>query len=662
ADLAVLHSYSSTISMWMNDGAGGFTSAGRYQSGSSVDSFEIVPSEIDPRPTIVSADRSGARFLLLGVDLAGNLAAPPVYPVGQDARSIAAGDFDGNGAFDLAVATQDGIAVIANPKPRQSPQPQPQSLGAATRASWVASADVTGDGKVDLVGAQGGVFVAAGRGDGTFAAPAAIPGGSSTGFVAAADLNGDSRMDLFAVENRSPAGAVAVYLAGTGGSYSRTAYSVGASPAQAAAADFNGDGTLDLVVANSGTLQSAAGVSLLLSSGPGVYRPATALDVGLSLNTVAAGDFNGDGKQDFAAAGQLEGAPSYLFGLRVFLGAGDGSFRALPGVETTFGPVDMKPGDFNGDGFLDLAMSHCCGTTDMTMLLGNGDGTFGQIPFPGGASPQGLATGDFDGNGRLDLAVAGGDSQAFSGGTASILTFDLQAATHVNAASGSPGVQAPDSIVSAYGLMLATATDAAPSPDWPTVLAGTRVRVRDSAGVEREAGIAFASSGQVNYHMPAETAEGAATVTITTGAGREISTEVVIRRVAAGFFQATPGGLAAAWVIRVKPDGTQLLEPVVMLSSGGQVVGAPIDLSVEGDVVVLQLFGTGLRGRQNLSDVRVTIGGVDCSVLYAGPQNQFPGLDQLNVQLPASLRGAGVVDVVVEIEGGEANVLQVRIR
>ena len=91
-------------------------------------------------------------------------------------------------------------------------------------------------------------------------------------------------------------------------------------------------------------------------------------------------------------------------------------------------------------------------------------------------------------------------------------------------------------------------------------------------------------------------------------------------------------------------------------------VGAPIDLSVEGDVVVLQLFGTGLRGRQNLSDVRVTIGGVDCSVLYAGPQNQFPGLDQLNVQLPASLRGAGVVDVVVEIEGGEANVLQVRIR
>jgi uncharacterized protein (TIGR03437 family) len=149
---------------------------------------------------------------------------------------------------------------------------------------------------------------------------------------------------------------------------------------------------------------------------------------------------------------------------------------------------------------------------------------------------------------------------------------------------------------------------------------------------------------------------------MTSGSGRQVSTGIVIRRIAPGLFQATASGLAAAWAVRVKPDGTQLLEPVVTLNASNQVVAAPIDLSIEGDIVVLQLYGTGLRRRLNLSDVKVTIGGVECAVLYAGPQNQFPGLDQVNIQLPPSLRGAGLVNVLVEVEGVEANGLQVRIR
>ncbi len=663
SDLAVLHRYSATISMWMNDGAGGFAFAGRYQSGSSVASFEIVPPDTDPRPTIVSPDRSGARFLALGVDLAGTLAAPPVYLVGRDSHSVVAVDFDGNGRLDLAAATEEGVTVIANPAPRQFPQPEPQVIGGAvTRAAWVAAADLTGDGVIDLAGAQGGVFVLPGVGDGTFGAPNVIPGGSSSEFVAAADLNADGQADLIAVENTRPNGAVAVYLAGAGGAFARTAYPVGASPRQAAAGDFNGDGRPDLAVANAGDLQTPAGVSLLLANGPGIYQPAGVLPAGFSIDTVETGDFNGDGDLDLVAAGQIEGAPTFLLGYRMLLGNGDGTFQVMATVETTFGPTDMEAADFNADGLLDVALSHCCGSTDMTMLLGNGDGTFRSVSFPGGVSPQGLAAGDFDLDGALDLAVAGGDPQTFSGGTVSILDFALPSTDHVNAASSSPGVQAPDSIISAYGAMLSTATAAAPSPDWPTQLGGTRVMVRDSAGVEREAGVAFSSTGQVNYHMPAETAEGTATVTIATGAGREVSAEVVIRRIAPGLFQATPDGLAAAWVIRVKPGGAQILEPVVTLNTQNRVVAAPIDLSVDGDIVVLQLFGTGLRKRLNLSDVRVTIGGVECSVLYAGPQNEFPGLDQINVELPPSLRGAGLVQVVVEVEGVDANILQVRIR
>jgi uncharacterized protein (TIGR03437 family) len=297
----------------------------------------------------------------------------------------------------------------------------------------------------------------------------------------------------------------------------------------------------------------------------------------------------------------------------------------------------------------------------MSMLLGNGNGTFRSIRFPGGASPFAMAAGDFDRDGNLDLAVTGSPVAARSGTTA-ILDFDLPSVDHVSAASGSPGVQAADSIISAYGAKLSTETAGAPSPDWPSLLGGTRVRVRDSAGAERDAGIAFTSAGQVNYHMPAETAEGPATVTITAGNGFQVSTKVDIVRIAPGLFQATQGRLAAAWVIRVKADGQQLLEPVVQLNAQSQVIAAPIDLGVDSDIVVLQLFGTGLRRRLSTSDIRVLINRVNANVLYAGPQNQFPGLDQINVEIPKSLRGAGLVNVVLQVEGIEANVLQIRIR
>jgi uncharacterized protein (TIGR03437 family) len=151
-------------------------------------------------------------------------------------------------------------------------------------------------------------------------------------------------------------------------------------------------------------------------------------------------------------------------------------------------------------------------------------------------------------------------------------------------------------------------------------------------------------------------------VRITAGDGHQASAEVQVVRIAPGLFKATPEGLAAAWVIRAKPDGQQLLEPVVEVNARGQVVAAPIDLSDDADVMVLQLYGTGLRRRFDLSDIQVVIGGVDCPVLYAGDQTEFPGLDQINVQLPRSLRGAGVVQVVVTVEDREANVLQIRIR
>jgi uncharacterized protein (TIGR03437 family) len=57
----------------------------------------------------------------------------------------------------------------------------------------------------------------------------------------------------------------------------------------------------------------------------------------------------------------------------------------------------------------------------------------------------------------------------------------------------------------------------------------------------------------------------------------------------------------------------------------------------------------------------MTIGGVAAQVQYAGPQGTWPGLDQVNVALPLSLRGAGAVDVVLTIDGKTSNKVQIEV-
>ena len=119
--------------------------------------------------------------------------------------------------------------------------------------------------------------------------------------------------------------------------------------------------------------------------------------------SVVVHDFNGDGYQDVAI---LTG----YTGLVIYLGNGSGGFTPAAGGPYSVGsnPYDIVAADFNGDGIPDLAITSS-GNNNMTVLLGNGDGTFtpaGGSPFAVGSSPQGLAVGDFNGDGIADLAIA----------------------------------------------------------------------------------------------------------------------------------------------------------------------------------------------------------------------------------------------------------------
>jgi len=117
----------------------------------------------------------------------------------------------------------------------------------------------------------------------------------------------------------------------------------------------------------------------------------------------------------------------------------------------------------------------------------------------------------------------------------------------------------------------------------------------------------------------------------------------------------------------VKADGAAIYEPIAEFNAAqNSFVALPIDLGPDigaaTDQVILALFGTGWRNRTALSAVNVSVGGTASSLLYAGEQPTLAGVDQINVRLPRTLIGRGLVNVVVTVDRQEANTVQIAIR
>ncbi len=172
-------------------------------------------------------------------------------------------------------------------------------------------------------------------------------------------------------------------------------YATGGIPYSVAAADFNNDGKIDLAVAN----LSSNNVSILRGNGNGTFVAATNYNVGVEPGSVAAADFNGDGRVDLVVANYLSNNASVL------LGNGDGTFQTAVNYNAGLGPQSVATGDFNGDGKTDFALVNIDGTVNV--FLGNGDGTFATpLTYIGGLGPVFITVGDFNGDGKADLAVA----------------------------------------------------------------------------------------------------------------------------------------------------------------------------------------------------------------------------------------------------------------
>jgi len=239
--------------------------------------------------------------------------------------------------------------------------------------------------------------------DGSFLQTSSLSVGGRPHYMQTADLNGDGRLDL--VIGRFEADDFQVAFGqGDGTFQTYTNYAVGDGALGAALGDFNGDGKLDLAIST----YYANRLSIFIGQGGGAFVTGTNYAVGSRPYEVAMGDFNKDTRLDIAVA-CAEGDR-----VDVLLGQGDGTFAGPASYAAGDGPNSVAVADLDADGKLDLAVGNA-GSHDALVLRGVGDGTFqAGGRFAVGATPRFIALGDMDGDGKLDLVSGNAGAQTVS--------------------------------------------------------------------------------------------------------------------------------------------------------------------------------------------------------------------------------------------------------
>jgi len=237
------------------------------------------------------------------------------------------------------------------------------------------------------------------------------------------------------------------------------------------------------------------------------------------------------------------------------------------------------------------------------------------------------------------------------------------ALTNASSASYLPTL-APEAIAVVFGTGLAAATVLPPPGPLPVSLGGTTVTVTDADGIVRQAELYYVTPGQVAYQVPPGVAVGAAKVTIAIN-GNPVGTGMVqIAAVAPGLYTATQDGkgIPSAIVVTVHADGSQNFVYTFQCATATSCTAVPIDLGASTDQVVLELYGTGIRGRSSLANVICKIGSTTVPVQYAGLAPGSVGEDQVNILLPKTFAGAGNVNVALTVDGQAANVVSINFK
>jgi hypothetical protein len=271
----------------------------------------------------------------------------------------------------------------------------------------IASGDFNGDGKIDIVTISNlGANVRFGNGNGTFInSDTYLVSVSSVSSIALQDFDGNGSLDIAIASNNS----VNILLnAGNGIFGTATSFPVGNTPYSIASGDFNNDGKQDIVTSN-----GSGSVSLILGNGLGSFGASTNFSVGTTSNSITVADFNRDGKLDLATLSGTLGAK-----LSILLGDGSGSFSTtqIDIFSSAVGVISkLISADFNQDGKVDVVALRS--NDSMQLLLGDGNGNFNNNPLifshTGAANatdpdayPIYLKMADMNGDGFLDAVTS----------------------------------------------------------------------------------------------------------------------------------------------------------------------------------------------------------------------------------------------------------------
>jgi hypothetical protein len=459
-DLAVVNQCQSvnncngSIGVLLGNGDGTFQSAQVFGSGGYT-AYSVAAADLngDGKPDIVVANQcqsaTNCSNGIIGV-LQGNgdgtfQTAQTYSSSGTKSSFVGLGDFNGDSHTDLLVVDQCesddtcsyGSVSLLLGNGDGTFQPAQGFASEGVLAISAAIADLNGDHKLDTVVANecqsssncsGLATVMLGNGDGTFRVPPAYAGGGyNTDAVAVGDLNGDGKPDLVVsnlCQTSSCTGQTGLLTVLTGNGHgtfqTRNSYSSGGYGAvSVAVGDLNGDGNLDVVVANqcsSSDCTAGGGIGVLLGNGDGTLQSAqTYQSGGYTASSIAIADVNGDGKADLIVANQCQTGDCQSDGnVSVLLGNGDGTFQPAQSYPAVgYNTVSLAIADFNRDGHPDIALaSECADTTCqnglVSVLLGNGDGTFqaAKIYDSLGSQADSIVVADFNGDGKPDLAVS----------------------------------------------------------------------------------------------------------------------------------------------------------------------------------------------------------------------------------------------------------------
>ena len=343
-------------------------------------------------------------ILLAGAN--GALQAAVETPVGRETRSVHLADLDEDGALDAVVIGAGFTNVLLG---NHSASLEPPTPYVAAGPADLALADLDVDGVLDVAAAStysSTVSVLLGYGDGTLQASTGL--GVPTQFGASdfsvADFDRDAIGDLLLSNSGT---GVELYRGLGRGRFAETPVPllIAQNAGPNVAADFDEDGDPDAAV-----VQGGGGlVSILLNDGDGTFQPAVEYFVATyGAGLVRAADFDGNGTVDLAMANNNNSEG----GITVLLGNGDGTFGASPNTPLPAFPMSPTVAMLNGDGLPDLVEvegSSGLGGGVLRVLLSNGDGTFDDyVSYDLPNYPYGLAAGQLAGDAATDVVVADG--------------------------------------------------------------------------------------------------------------------------------------------------------------------------------------------------------------------------------------------------------------